>query len=174
MILTPLQKLPKNVEIWANLLLPNALNGCPKCKKSPNLVTLFPWFCFLPFLNLSLITCSNSFLICSSSSTVLCINVYHSFLASLEISVWKQFYLSPPLLTDQLAQIRLGLESVEYLSCEDKVLNEGNFQNLSKTNANCYNHFLHLLFAVFFFNVQFVSFNHLPPHSNVRGECSRP
>ena len=27
-------------EIWAKLLLPNALNGCPKCKKSPNLVTL--------------------------------------------------------------------------------------------------------------------------------------
>ena len=27
-------------EIWANELLPPALNGCPKCKKSPNLVTL--------------------------------------------------------------------------------------------------------------------------------------
>ena len=27
-------------DIWINLLLPKALNGCPKCKKSPNLVTL--------------------------------------------------------------------------------------------------------------------------------------
>ena len=27
-------------EIWANLLLPKALKSCPKCKKSPNLVTL--------------------------------------------------------------------------------------------------------------------------------------
>ena len=40
MILTPLQKLTKIVGDWAKLLLPNALNGCPKCKKSPNLVTL--------------------------------------------------------------------------------------------------------------------------------------
>ena len=32
-ILTPLQKLPNNV---------GNLNGCPKCKKLPNLVTLFP------------------------------------------------------------------------------------------------------------------------------------
>ena len=31
MILTPLQKLPNTV---------GNLNGCPKCKKSPNLVTL--------------------------------------------------------------------------------------------------------------------------------------
>ena len=31
------------LEIWAKLLLPNALNGCPKCKKSPNLVTLVPF-----------------------------------------------------------------------------------------------------------------------------------
>ena len=41
MILTPLQKLPKMYEIWANLLLPNALNDCQKCNKSPNLVTLY-------------------------------------------------------------------------------------------------------------------------------------
>ena len=27
-------------EIWANYLLPKALKRCPKCKKSPNLVTL--------------------------------------------------------------------------------------------------------------------------------------
>ena len=26
--------------IWVKLLLPLALNGCPKCKKLPNLVTL--------------------------------------------------------------------------------------------------------------------------------------
>ena len=27
-------------DIWANYLLPKALKSCPKCKKSPNLVTL--------------------------------------------------------------------------------------------------------------------------------------
>ena len=27
-------------EIWANLLLPQALKSCPKSNKSPNLVTL--------------------------------------------------------------------------------------------------------------------------------------
>ena len=40
MILTPLQKLPNNVGNLAKKLLPPALNGCPKCKKSPTLVTL--------------------------------------------------------------------------------------------------------------------------------------
>ena len=40
LILTPLQKLPKNVGDWANKLLPNALKTCPKFNKSPNLVTL--------------------------------------------------------------------------------------------------------------------------------------
>ena len=40
MILTRLQKLTKIVGDLGKLLLPNALNGCPKCKKSPNLVTL--------------------------------------------------------------------------------------------------------------------------------------
>ena len=39
-VLTPLQKLPKNVEVWANYLLPKALQSCPKSIKSPNLVTL--------------------------------------------------------------------------------------------------------------------------------------
>ena len=28
--------------IWVKYLLPQALNGCLKCKKSPNLVTLVP------------------------------------------------------------------------------------------------------------------------------------
>ena len=27
--------------IWVKKLLPTALNGCPKCKKSPNLVSLY-------------------------------------------------------------------------------------------------------------------------------------
>ena len=39
-ILTPLQKLPKNVEDLGKLLLPMALKSFPKFKKSPNLVTL--------------------------------------------------------------------------------------------------------------------------------------
>ena len=39
-IYTPLQKLPNNVGIWVKYLLPPALNGCPKYKKLPNLVTL--------------------------------------------------------------------------------------------------------------------------------------
>ena len=42
MIVTPLQKLPKNGGggIGAILLLPNALKSFPKSNKSPNLVTL--------------------------------------------------------------------------------------------------------------------------------------
>ena len=40
MILTRLQKLPKNVEDWGKLILPEALKSCPKFKISPNLVTL--------------------------------------------------------------------------------------------------------------------------------------
>ena len=47
-MLTPLQKLPKNVGNLGKLivakgfeLLRKALNCCPKCNKSPNLVTLF-------------------------------------------------------------------------------------------------------------------------------------
>ena len=36
-ILTPLQKLPKNV----GDLLPKSLEPCPKSNKSPNLVTLY-------------------------------------------------------------------------------------------------------------------------------------
>ena len=39
-ILTPLQKLQRMWEIWANYLMPKALKRCPKWKKSPNLVTL--------------------------------------------------------------------------------------------------------------------------------------
>ena len=40
MILTPLQKLPKNVGDLGKLIVAKALNGCPKSNKSPNLVTL--------------------------------------------------------------------------------------------------------------------------------------
>ena len=40
MILTPLQKVPKNVEDLGKLIVANALKSCPKFKKSPNLVTL--------------------------------------------------------------------------------------------------------------------------------------
>ena len=40
MLLTPLQKLPKNGEDWGKLILPKAFKGCPKSKISPNLVTL--------------------------------------------------------------------------------------------------------------------------------------
>ena len=36
-ILTPLQKSPKNV---GKIIVPQALKSCPKCNKSPNLVTL--------------------------------------------------------------------------------------------------------------------------------------
>ena len=39
-ILTPLQKLPKNVGDLGKLLLPKALKRCPKSNKFPNLVTL--------------------------------------------------------------------------------------------------------------------------------------
>ena len=39
-ILTPLQKLIKNVGDLAKLILPRALKTCPKSNKSPNLVTL--------------------------------------------------------------------------------------------------------------------------------------
>ena len=38
-ILTPLQKLIKNVGDLAKLILPRALKTCPKFNKSPNLVT---------------------------------------------------------------------------------------------------------------------------------------
>ena len=40
MILTPLQKLSKNVEDLGKLIVAKAFNGCPKCNKLPNLVTL--------------------------------------------------------------------------------------------------------------------------------------
>ena len=39
-ILTPLQKLPKNVGDLAKILLPKVLKSCPKCNKLLNLVTL--------------------------------------------------------------------------------------------------------------------------------------
>ena len=35
--------------IWVKYLYPPALNGCPKCKKSPNLVTLVLWVLQLTF-----------------------------------------------------------------------------------------------------------------------------
>ena len=40
-ILTPLQKLPKNVGDLGKLLWPKALKSFPKSHKSANLVTLF-------------------------------------------------------------------------------------------------------------------------------------
>ena len=39
-ILTPLQKLPKNVEDSGKLIVAKGLKKLPKVKKSPNLVTL--------------------------------------------------------------------------------------------------------------------------------------
>ena len=39
-ILTPLQKLPKNVGDLGKLIVTKALKSCPKSNKSPNLVTL--------------------------------------------------------------------------------------------------------------------------------------
>ena len=41
-----LQKLSKNVGDLAKLLLPHTLKNCPKCSKSPNLVTLITSFKF--------------------------------------------------------------------------------------------------------------------------------
>ena len=40
MILTPLQKLPKNVEDLGKLIVAKGLKKLPKVQKSPNLVTL--------------------------------------------------------------------------------------------------------------------------------------
>ena len=40
MILTPLQKLPNDVVDLGKFIVATGLNGCTKCKKSPNLVTL--------------------------------------------------------------------------------------------------------------------------------------
>ena len=40
MILTPLQKLTKNVEDLGKLIVANAVKSYPKSNKSPNLVTL--------------------------------------------------------------------------------------------------------------------------------------
>ena len=40
MILTPLQKLPKNVGDLGKLIAAKGFKGCPKSNKSPNLVTL--------------------------------------------------------------------------------------------------------------------------------------
>ena len=39
-ILTPLQKLPKNVKDFGKFIVAKALKSCPKFDKSPNLVTL--------------------------------------------------------------------------------------------------------------------------------------
>ena len=52
-ILTPLQKLPKNVGDLGKLLLPKALKRCPKSNKFPNLVTLLAINAMIP-LSLSL------------------------------------------------------------------------------------------------------------------------
>ena len=46
-ILTPLQKLPKNVGDLDKLIVATGFKSCPKCKKSPNLVTLVPANTFL-------------------------------------------------------------------------------------------------------------------------------
>ena len=40
MILTPLQKLPKNGGDWGNLIVAKGFKKLPKVNKSPNLVTL--------------------------------------------------------------------------------------------------------------------------------------
>ena len=40
MILTPLQKLPKNGGDWGKLIVAKGFKSCPKSKISPNLVTL--------------------------------------------------------------------------------------------------------------------------------------
>ena len=45
MILTPLQKLPKNVGDLGKLIVAKALKSCPKSYKSPNLVTLPTMLC---------------------------------------------------------------------------------------------------------------------------------
>ena len=38
--MTPLQKLTENVGNLGKIILAKALKNCPKCNKSPNLVTL--------------------------------------------------------------------------------------------------------------------------------------
>ena len=38
--MTPLQKLPKKVGDLGKLIVAKGFKNCPKCKKSPNLVTL--------------------------------------------------------------------------------------------------------------------------------------
>ena len=43
-ILTPLQKLPKNEGDLGKLIVAKGFEWCPKCNKSPNLVTLEPKF----------------------------------------------------------------------------------------------------------------------------------
>ena len=50
-ILTRLRELPKMWAIWAKFMLPQASKSCPKCNKSPNLVTLL-----LTYLSLSLLS----------------------------------------------------------------------------------------------------------------------
>ena len=40
MILTPLQKLPKNGGNWGNLIVAKGFKKLPRVNKSPNLVTL--------------------------------------------------------------------------------------------------------------------------------------
>ena len=41
MILAPLLKLPKNVGDLGKFIVAKSFKSCPKCKKSPTLVTLF-------------------------------------------------------------------------------------------------------------------------------------
>ena len=50
-ILTPLQKLPKNVRDLGRLIIPMASKSCPKSKESPNLVTLEVTNCCFPVLD---------------------------------------------------------------------------------------------------------------------------
>ena len=40
MIWTPLQKLPNNMDDLGKIIFATSFEWCPKCKKSPNLVTL--------------------------------------------------------------------------------------------------------------------------------------
>ena len=42
LILTPLQKMPKNVVDLGKLIVAKGFKSCPKLNKSPNLVTLVP------------------------------------------------------------------------------------------------------------------------------------
>ena len=52
-ILTPLHKLPKNVGKLGKIIVARGIKCCPKCNKSPNLVTLL-YDLTMPYWNKSL------------------------------------------------------------------------------------------------------------------------